>query len=519
MSSSPATTDRSRDLGWMALIMLVGLFLRTVAIGHETLWGDEATAIALGRLSIGDLFLRPVESNPGLYFWLHGRLLPLGWGPGGQRLVALVAGMLTIPAVYALGRAWRGSAVGLAAAALAAGDFMLVDFSQEARPYSLLVLLTSSSAAALTAALRRMARNERPDRWLTLFWLTGALGAETQLVDWFWFGPAMLVALVALWRQNPRCWPLIAALLIPFVVQLGIEGHRALLFNAAPVNSIKWIRQPSFGRAMGMVVELFVPLKLWRWAKHELALAGAIALFAALAGILAYLVRRTRTAAVATGGWTWLPLAILLLIPLELWLVGEAATPMAMSRTFLPATPALLVLIAAFLLNRGGWPAVLLLAIVYLADTAATGFVRKKERWDTVVALVRANRAPAEAIAICPAWRSTSLTYQLSLGGPLPPIYATSGTAMVRLDPPPGRDWAEQYNAVWKIPTAPAYLGRVSPPRAALRPAGSMLVLIGDCNPDERALLDRWLRAGRWTELGRVPDGRKRQFVLSRVQP
>lgn len=397
---------------------------------------------------------------------------------------------------------------------------MLVDFSQEARPYSVLVLLTTVSAAALITALRRIAEHQPTGRFLALFAMAGAAACETHLVGWFWYGPAMLVALVRLWRSAPRPWPTMAALGAFFLLQFAIEGHRAVLFSLAPVNSFQWLKQASVGHALAMIGELVLPLRLWKWAKHALTLPGAAVLFGLLAVAAIVWWRRSRLAgARVRADWTFAPLAILLLIPLELWLVGEVATPMAMSRTFLPAAPALLVLIAALVERRGGRAAIAVLALVLTLDTAAAGFSRKKERWDVVVERIAAYRRAGEGIAICPSWRSTSLTYQLSLSGPLPRIVGMSGDIMVDLSPPPGANWAEQYNHVWKIPTAPAYIATAPRQPEASRPHGPMLVLIGDCHEEERARIADWIGSARWTELARVPDGKKRTMILYRADP
>ena len=57
------------------------------------------------------------------------------------RSISLAAGMLTLPVVYAIGRMMFSRAGALLATALVALSPPLIDYSQEARAYSLLVLL------------------------------------------------------------------------------------------------------------------------------------------------------------------------------------------------------------------------------------------------------------------------------------------------------------------------------------------------------------------------------------------
>jgi len=86
------------------------------------------------------------ESAPPLYYvlgWLWTQVT--GTGELGLRAFSAVAGVATIPVAYLLGAELRGRRTGVAAAALVAVNPMLLWYSQEARAYSLFVLLTSLS--------------------------------------------------------------------------------------------------------------------------------------------------------------------------------------------------------------------------------------------------------------------------------------------------------------------------------------------------------------------------------------
>lgn len=90
------------------------------------------------------------------------------------RLPAWTAGTLVVPATYLAGRALRGPAVGLLAAAFAAGSPVLVLFSANARGYSTVVL----ASLALAGSARVLSRRWSPAAWAG-FVLAAALGAWT----------------------------------------------------------------------------------------------------------------------------------------------------------------------------------------------------------------------------------------------------------------------------------------------------------------------------------------------------
>src|SRR6185437_10957473 len=89
------------------------------------------------------------ESTPPLYYcvaWVWARLF--GDHEAGLRSLSAVAGVLVVPIAYGLGARLIGRRAGLIAAALTACNPLLVWYSQEARSYSMLVLLSAVSLVA-----------------------------------------------------------------------------------------------------------------------------------------------------------------------------------------------------------------------------------------------------------------------------------------------------------------------------------------------------------------------------------
>lgn len=123
----------------------------------------------------------------------HTLLVHLSWlvfgnEPWALRLTALVAGVLVVPAAYLAARILYDRHAGLIAAGLAAGSSILIEYSTNARGYTLITLIFLL-LLALAAHLM-----EKPSRggWL-VFAILGALG--------FWTIPVMLYpfGVVCLW--------------------------------------------------------------------------------------------------------------------------------------------------------------------------------------------------------------------------------------------------------------------------------------------------------------------------------
>jgi mannosyltransferase len=136
-------------------LTVLGAVLRFAWIGHQGFWVDEGYTALLVHLSPGKMLalLPKTESTPPLYYcvaWVWARVF--GYGEAGLRSLSALAGVATVPVAYAAARKLLSYRAGLIAAALTSCNPLLIWYSQEARSYSLLVLLTAVSLLAFVYA-------------------------------------------------------------------------------------------------------------------------------------------------------------------------------------------------------------------------------------------------------------------------------------------------------------------------------------------------------------------------------
>jgi mannosyltransferase len=203
-ASSPAARGNGAATPWLALgaILLLAAALRFATLRMQSVWFDEAATWDLVRRPFGEM-LRQIpkgESNPPLFYVLEwGWTRAFGDGEFGLRSLSALAGLLTVPVAYALGRRAVATAAtaraGLAAAALVAVNPLLVWFSQEARSYALATLL---SAVALLLLLQ--AEDDRRPRVLAGWALAAALALGTHYFTAFALAPQALWLLA----RHPR---------------------------------------------------------------------------------------------------------------------------------------------------------------------------------------------------------------------------------------------------------------------------------------------------------------------------
>ena len=148
-----------------------------------------------------------------------------GFGEFGVRSLSALAGIATVPVVYAATRRLGGRRAAAIAGLLVAISPMMVWFSQEARAYALATLLSSLTVLCLVGYCER---GRTP--WLVGWVASAALGLASHYFLAFVIAPE----LIWLWRRAPRDRRLLIAVgvvavvgcaLVPLAIAQQRTGH------------------------------------------------------------------------------------------------------------------------------------------------------------------------------------------------------------------------------------------------------------------------------------------------------
>ena len=154
LASSDRPQDNAIAKAWMVLILLVAALLRLHGLAEESIWLDEATSILLAQERLPDLIRATAQDihPPGYYALLH---LWLGLGPGAwiARSLSAFLGIISVAAIYQLGKSALGQGAGLATALLLAVSPLHIWYAQETRMYALVTLLALLGSYALWRAI------------------------------------------------------------------------------------------------------------------------------------------------------------------------------------------------------------------------------------------------------------------------------------------------------------------------------------------------------------------------------
>lgn len=138
----------------LVLVLILAAGLRFYHLGSQSFWNDEGNSARIAERPLPAIVAGAAGDihPPGYYVLLAGWQTLAGQSEIALRLFSALCGVLAVALVYAVGARLFDRRVGVLAALLAAANPLQVYYSQEARMYALLAMLSAASIW-LTAAL------------------------------------------------------------------------------------------------------------------------------------------------------------------------------------------------------------------------------------------------------------------------------------------------------------------------------------------------------------------------------
>jgi mannosyltransferase len=353
---SPQGPSSLLELGLLALIAGLAAVLRFHSLAAKSFWFDEGVSVAIARLDWYNFarILWRREANMSLYYLLLHYWLHFGGSEFFVRALSILFAIGSVPAIYLLGRRPFDSRVGLIAAALLAVNAYHVQYSQEARGYSLMVFLCLLSSLYFLKCLSEPSRRNR-----AAYVLSSALAVYAQFFSGL-LVIAQWLSLTFLDGEQPapqtragtrNDWRWIALLVSPVVAFVATTG----------TGPLRWVQRPGLK-------------DLWVFALHVTGNGGPLLLLACVAAALLPALRSHRGLRVSWEAWRYRFLLCWLVFPILLTLGLSLAKPLFVPRYFIFCLPALLLLVACGITRlRSAWltvPALLFVLILSFRGTA-----------------------------------------------------------------------------------------------------------------------------------------------------
>ena len=403
---------------WLLLgILALAAVVRVWGIGAESVWLDEATSVVVADNPPAQIVALTAEDiHPPLYYLLLRGWLVFGRGEAAIRSLSAAAGVLTVAALYALGRRLAGHGAGLLAALLLAVSPLHVFYSQEARMYAWVTLWAVLSSLLMLRALERGGAGAWAGYVLatslgmyTHYYMGFVVLGQNLFVAWLLARRRLRPAALRGWMIAQVAWLLLFAPWLPIVVRQIQAGGGNWVAQAGGRPGLRMLADTFIAFSIGPTRELF-PVWLRR---------GAYAIYGL--GVLAALWAGLRPAGRPARRWSALDQAAFCVLaggaPLALAWLASQLKPLYALRYLLPLLPAFCLLLAlgARGLGRRWAPAgaaltaaMLALSLFGLWNMALTP---QKPDWRSATAYLLSQSAPGDVVMPEPYWNAKPLRY------------------------------------------------------------------------------------------------------------
>jgi 4-amino-4-deoxy-L-arabinose transferase-like glycosyltransferase len=381
------------ELWLLGGLIALAAVLRFTTIASQSLWTDEALTSYEMHLPFHGMLhvVTHVETTPPLYFVLvWGWSKVFGTGVVALRFISALAGVGIVPLAYASARELFSRWAGVIAAAFMTINPFLIWYSQEARSYSLLAMLSAASFLWFVRSLRAPT-----PRNLTLWTVSSALALMTHFFAGFLVAPEALWLLWANLATRRELAPVAAAAVALAAVQAAM-----LPFALADTShGAGWIHQIPLNTRIAQVPLEFGVSALYRRATATDGYLGAAVLIALLLVLVAWRgAASDRRGAKIAGGIA----AAVVLVPL---LLGRAGPDYFLARNVIAALVPLAVVAAGVCAMHRARAAGALLAIAILAlfgfgeYRVQTKTYLQKPDWRAVAQVIGPARGPTAILA------------------------------------------------------------------------------------------------------------------------
>jgi mannosyltransferase len=336
-------------------VLILAAWLRLHALTARSFWFDEGISVGIARLDWTGFakLLWHRESNMALYYLLLRVWMVAGYSEFWIRTFSVVCGVAGVAAIYAVGCRMFNRSVGTMAALLLAMNAFHVKYSQEARSYTLLVLLVTLSSLLLVAAVDDATHARR--HWVA-YAIISALAVYTHIFAVLVIA-AHGVSLLALPRAAAP-WRSFFASVRVILYLIWPIGPAMVWAGAAPVT---WIPSPT--------------ASIIREAAKQMAGNFGWPLVAALTtACLLAIWQARRQPALSPQRWRYLMLLAWASAPAAIVLAASPVRPLFLARYLIISLPAVMLLAAVGLaalrpLERAA--ALIILLVLSALGTAA----------------------------------------------------------------------------------------------------------------------------------------------------
>ena len=402
--------------------LALSLILRIFKLDAEDIWVDEMFSINLAHNNIFEIITGSLKDlNPPLYYIiLHYWSSLFGNGEFVTRIPSVIFGIISIYIIYKIGRLILNKEVGLISAFMLSISLFHIRYSQEARSYSLLVLLVLISNYYFFQILKedknKIDKNKITDIWKKKIFIDikklGYLISTVAMLYTHFYGIFYVmfqnIYYLLIYRKDIKNWIIlqgsILLLFIPWLPFVLAQTTRIInkgLPIIGPPTLEKFYRTMETFSGNGIILYIFFligmiyVLRLYKKIrldknkknrKEEIKSSGIIFLL----------------------GWLFVPIIISMAI-------SYFIMPIYVDRYVIASLPSLILIFSMMTYNIRKTVIILALLIIFIVPTisATERYYEKpqKEEWKKAVNYIEAHKKDGDFIIIFPEFRGLPFAY------------------------------------------------------------------------------------------------------------
>ncbi len=392
----------------LTLVTLTGAWLRLFHLGSKGLWLDEGATVTLARMAwpqFVHVWWYGEASFQGAFFLLMRFWLHLGQTEFWVRLPAAIFGIASIPLIYLLARKLVGVAPALAAAGIFAFSPTHVYYSQEARGYSMTILLVLVSSWFFARAVEE---NRESDWALWVLFSVLAVYSHT-------FASLVMVAQACslFFHKKPTPW---GRLIVHSLVILAMCAPEITYVLRVPPGAVAFHGMPK------ATAKQLLHLALFLGGSGEKLIPSAILWIAAVMAIW-----REGKGKTADGSfWRGMLIISWTIVPILLTGLASFFHPVFVQRYMIFSLPAAVMLASRGMVALPKRRLGLWLVIALCVASVPTIFIRyrkPREDWRAPTNVVLSSAQSGDAVVIYPFYAIPGFDYYRQLSPHAPALH------------------------------------------------------------------------------------------------
>ncbi len=398
----------------LGLTIALAALLRCVHLGTKSLWSDEVASVVIAQLHGAEFWhvVTTNEANMGFYYLLLRLWVHSGDQPSYVKLLSVLPGIAVIPVMYWIGRQVLSRQAGILAALLLSVNLFHLRYSQEARSYSLVVLLVALSFLSFFRCVNEKGQGRF---WGTSYVVFSALALYAH----FFAALALFVQLIALaFLPRPRQIARKQVQRLAIVAVLGAPLLWFVVFRNR--GQLDWVH-PAVAKDL---YHFFLYMT-------GSGLKFGIALLAFGVALKVWISRSREEWTKQT--WLFLVLVLWLFLPIGITFVLSLWKPVFVARFLIGCLPAALLLMAYGLVEiKHPW---MRYGLVLLLLFSALGPIRSyyaepgQQDWRSVVGYVARNAGTGDTAVVPDEYCGRTLHYYLEHVATIPGFPAILSSA------------------------------------------------------------------------------------------